>query len=427
MALIMSDSSSVVDRRSVFLIGGYEPKSSDAFFKRTKRELSRFCDTWGVQAEMSEQTLSEDNLVATAGVETAIHGRSVHSQIHFFVWNDIVLSDFARPMVVRVARYLMAFVDYLLTGTFFRMVRSAWRFSLYFLYPVLMLTVFSTLSILMGAFVATIAPVWVATIVAVALLYGLLRWSGRRWFVLHLMDLWSFSREHLRGWRPEAEAHIERFADAVASRARLDLDDEIVLVGHSTGGALALEIAAAALARYPQLGCTGPRFTVLTIGSTALKIGLHPAAKRFRQRVQTLVDAAGVNWIECQAHTDIINFYKTDPVAAMQLPTHRPHDFPQVHLVRVREMLQPETYKRFRYNLFRVHYQFVMANTQQYAYDFFMMCCGDRLFAESLGQSLRFRPDSQSRPAESSGTVQETTDGQVPVRRALRYGSGGTY
>ena len=38
----MDDTSRSVARRSVFLIGGYEPKSSDAFFKRTRRELARF-------------------------------------------------------------------------------------------------------------------------------------------------------------------------------------------------------------------------------------------------------------------------------------------------------------------------------------------------------------------------------------------------
>ena len=52
------------------------------------------------------------------------------------------------------------------------------------------------------------------------------------------MDLWSFSRDHLRGLRPDAEQHIERFARAVVEQARRGEDDEIVLVGHSTGGAL---------------------------------------------------------------------------------------------------------------------------------------------------------------------------------------------
>ena len=258
-----------------------------------------------------------------------------------------------------------------------------------------MFAIFSIFASLLGMFVSRLGFAgagWCGAGVAVAALVGLLRWSGRRWFVMHLMDLWSFSREHLRGMRPDAELHIDRFARAVVEQAQRSEDDEIVLVGHSTGGALILEIAARALALEPRIGQYGPRVTVLTVGSTALKIGLHPAAHTFRQRVQSLVDAPAIQWIECQAHTDVINFYKTDPVAAMDLQSQRSDAFPQVHVVRVRDMLQPEAYKRFKFNLFRVHYQFIMANTRRYAYDFFMMCCGERLFAEMLGDSLRYRP-----------------------------------
>lgn len=384
-----------VVRRSVFLIGGYEPKSSDAFFQRTRRELARFCETWEVSAEMSEQTLSPDGLLATAHVSSNMHGHKVGSDINFFVWNDIVLADFSRPTIVRLARYIITFLDYLLTGTFFRIVGQAWRFSLYFLYPAVMLGLFSVLAGLIGWSISSLSfwgAGWLGLTIGITTLFCLLRWSGRRWFVMHLMDLWSFSREHLRGQRPDAERHLDRFAQAVVAQARRNADDEIVLVGHSTGGALILEIAAKALELEPTLGQHGPRLTVLTVGSTALKIGLHPAAHNFRQRVQTLIDSPAVHWIECQAHTDIVNFYKTDPVAAMHLHSNRVEAIPQVHVVRVRDMLQPEAYKRFKFNLFRVHYQFIMANTKRYAYDFFMMCCGERLFAEMLGDSLRYHP-----------------------------------
>ncbi len=400
----MHESTGRVAQRSVFLIGGYEPKSSDAFFKRTRRELTRFCGTWDVSAHMSQQTLSQDGLVATAHVQSDMRGQAVGTQLNFFVWNDIVLADFARPTVVRLARYAISFADYVFSGTFLRIVTQAWRFSLYFLYPAVMLTAFSLLAGLLAVATAKLAQPWtggpLASIGGLALgcsmLYGLLRWSGRRWFVMHLMDLWSFSREHLRGLRPDAERHIERFAQAVVERSRRGVDDEIVLVGHSTGGALILEIAARAVEMEPTLGQSGPRVTVLTVGSTALKIGLHPAAHTFRKRVQSLVDSPGLQWIECQAHTDVINFYKTDPVAAMHLQSQRAESFPQVHVVRVRDMLQPEAYKRFKFNLFRVHYQFIMANTRRYAYDFFMMCCGERPFAEMLGDSLLYQPTTRA-------------------------------
>ena len=44
--------------------------------------------------------------------------------------------------------------------------------------------------------------------------------------------------------------------------------------------------------------------------------------------------------------------------------------------VRFREIIKPEHYNLFRWQFFRVHFQFVMANERPHAYDFFMIVCG---------------------------------------------------
>ena len=43
--------------------------------------------------------------------------------------------------------------------------------------------------------------------------------------------------------------------------------------------------------------------------------------------------------------------------------------------VRIRDMLQPEIYRRIRRSFFRVHYQYIFGNTKPYWYDFFQICC----------------------------------------------------
>ncbi|QDV22157.1 alpha/beta hydrolase fold domain-containing protein [Aureliella helgolandensis] len=384
-----------IKRRAVFLVGGYEPKSSAAFFARTRRELARFCDTWQVTAEMEQATTSPDGMIASAHIEAEIDEKSVATAIHFLVWNDIVLHDFGRPKLLRVAKYLGTLANYLFTGTFHRIVTSAWRVALFFLYPGIMLAAFCWLAGILGWAVSRLAfpgATACGVLAAVALLWGLLQYSGQRWFVTHLMDLWSFSLQYLRDRRPEVQQHVDRFAEAIVDQARTGDEDEIVLVGHSAGGTLILDIAARALELFPELGQSGPRVIILTLGSIALNVGLHPAAKTFRRKVQSLVDAPSLEWIECQAHVDIVNFYRTDPVAAMKLHSTRPGQFPEVHIVRIRKTVSPEFYKRYRYSLFRFHYQFIMANTTRYPYDFFMMCCGPEPFRESLGQELRYNP-----------------------------------
>lgn len=374
------------------MIGGYEPKSADAFYQRTAREFARFGDTWQLQTETGPLLHSDDKLVATVLMKTTAENWAVKTTFNFFVWNTLVLGDFSRPLPVRLWRYLVTFFDYFFTGTAFSFVRTNWRFALYFLYPAIMLTIFGAFSIFIANQTQLINDPYnlIATLLfALVMFWLLIKTIGQRWFVLHLMDLWSFSRYYLRGKRPDSEALIARYSRAVVDCAAGGEFDEILLVGHSTGGALILDIAATALSKNPQLAAGKTKITILTVGSTALKIGLHPAAQDFRSKVQTLVDCQKINWVEYQSHTDIINFYKTNPVKEMRLASNRSGEFPLIRRVRIRDMLKKDIYARIKRNFFRVHYQFIMANTKPYHYDFFMICCGPLfLVARVLDQTV---------------------------------------
>jgi hypothetical protein len=44
--------------------------------------------------------------------------------------------------------------------------------------------------------------------------------------------------------------------------------------------------------------------------------------------------------------------------------------------VRFRDMLSEQLYRRIRWNFFRLHYQFIMANDQRAPYDYFMLVGG---------------------------------------------------
>ena len=46
--------------------------------------------------------------------------------------------------------------------------------------------------------------------------------------------------------------------------------------------------------------------------------------------------------------------------------------------VRFRDMLSPDFYRRIRFNFFRLHYQFIMANDQRAPYDYFMLAAVPR-------------------------------------------------
>lgn len=378
-----------VRQRAVFFIGGYDPKTPEAFFERLNRENKRFQSLWNVSSDVSDASISPDREFGSVSIKTgsALEGWTTETDFHFLVLDKIVLADFQRALPVRLAKYLVTFGDFVITGTAFRFFARAWRFALYFLYPFLALALFAAA----GYVAARWTVQWFGALgwlVGLAVFSVALAVLGKRWSTNHLMDLWSFSLNFIRGRRPDAESLMQRFAAGIVERTAAKHYDEVILIGHSTGGMLMLDVAARCLAIDPQFSSRAPKVSVLTLGSTALKAGYHPAGTRFRDGVQRLIDDGKIGWVEIQCLTDAINFYKTDPVAEMALKREPHRSFPVTRTVRMKDMLQPEIYRRVKRNLFRVHYQYVFGNTKPYWYDFFQICCGPITLADRTENSI---------------------------------------
>ena len=45
-------------------------------------------------------------------------------------------------------------------------------------------------------------------------------------------------------------------------------------------------------------------------------------------------------------------------------------------MLRFRDMLSPQFFRRLRFHFFRLHYQFIMANDRRARYDYFMLLTG---------------------------------------------------
>jgi len=367
----------VVSRRAVFFVGGYDPKSANSFFDRLDRETERFEDLWDVETRIDDRVRVSANITRQTRRLTDPENRwDVETDFNFVCLDSIVQKDFNRPFQERVWRYLKTFGDYNLSGTGFAFMRHAWRFWFYFMYPFTMLALGFVVSLVLGLLIATSGVVlaWLTAPIFFGIaMASFIKLVAKPYFVLHLMDLWSFSADVIHRRRPDMDEIFEELADAVAATPAHY--DEIILVGHSTGGALILEAAARALERNPDLTAKENRFWIMTVGSTSLKVGMHPDAQWYRDHVNSALSRSNARWVEYQCQSDIINFSRTNPARLMGFDeTEEPH-FKRFGL-RVKRMVSSQTYQRIKRNFFRVHYQFVFGNTRRYFYDFPAICFG---------------------------------------------------
>ncbi len=378
----MNDETSV-KRRAVFFIGGYDPKSPDAFYERLDKEAGRYEVLR--DAEVDGGITKTRNAVTKRPYKTLHGASSVETDFHFVSLDDIVLKDFDQTFLKRLWRYLVTFSDYTVNGTAFAFIKHAWRFSLYFFYPFLMLLIGTlvSLSLAIMIFNSGVSLSWLtAPVIFLAAFSAFIQMVAKKYFVLHLMDLWSFSRDFIYRSRSDIDDKLQSVSATIAHAANSNEYDEIVLVGHSTGGALILD---AAFRATHSIKLDATPVTTLTVGSTALKIGLHPKAGWFRQQIEILNEDSRVQWFEYQCRTDLINFFNTQPSRLMGVA--KPQK-PDVYAIRIKNMIDDKTYKRIKRNFFRVHYQFVFGNTKPYHYDFPDICFG------SIALTHREKPNS---------------------------------
>ena len=140
-------------------------------------------------------------------------------------------------------------------------------------------------------------------------------------------------------------ARIDRFAQYLVDVARQSDAEEIVIVGHSSGSFLAIEILARARKLDPALGRHGPRLVLLTIGGNFPIVGfLMRRRQDFRDHLRQLAVEPSIDWIDCQSRKDVMNFFPFDPIAGHGIDVGAARRNPTIVPVRFREIIRPEHY-----------------------------------------------------------------------------------
>lgn len=380
----MTQAPDIVTRRCVFFFGGYEHVPAAIQYRRLARELGRFATTWSLAAEAGTPTGNAEGGILRWTIDARGPNWRVATDFVYCAWDDLIAADFARPDPMAVPLGIAALLDAILTGTAFRYFRNNWRYGLFFAYPVVLVAVAAVLAwaaASMPAWFGLPVPWYVQAPLAVLAFWGLVRWPGDRLHLRYMLNDWTFAAGVARDLRPDYRRRIETFVRAIEVAAAGREADEILVVGHSLGAVLAIESLAGALRHRPDLIDVAPPVTLMTVGSSLLKVGLHPRAGRLREHTRALLATPGIAWLDCTALVDVLNFYRADPDRALRLGTGRS---PVMRTVKLRAMLSAASHARFKRNFLRMHRQFVMGNEQRYHYDFFMSCCGPMPTAERV-------------------------------------------
>lgn len=403
-----------IRRRHVLFLAGFDPIDVPAQHRRMQREMAKFATTWSLSAQVGDVEAAAGGMGECWRLSTQGPEWSTETTYEPLDWHHIVLAEMARSRIARPFEGLVAFFDFVISGTAWRYFAATWPYALFFLAPFFNLLLFTVVAVGGGGIAAWalgmtgMVAAGIVVVGAVCLFVGLMRWPGRRWRVEQAVADWVFARDYMYGRNKDFDALLHRFADRLLACAQRADCDEVIVVGHSLGATVAVDVIARAIERDPNLGRSGPKVCLLTIGATIPKLALHPAAAWLRSGIQRIAEHPGIAWTEYQARRDPISFYNFSPVTLKRFdPTMRGKK-PRIVLVGLKDFLSPETYRRHKMNHMRLHYQFVMANERRAIYDYYMLICGPApfVFLSDIPRGALdvFGPDGSYRVQPAHGT-----------------------
>jgi pimeloyl-ACP methyl ester carboxylesterase len=375
----------LVRRRHVIYVQGYDPRGLPEYHRMFRAEYQKFCKLYGLDGTIGKRSEAVDRFSTTWPVTTAGDGWRVETAYEFLRWEDIIREDFERPAWWAIAVGLRDLLVSIVDGTFPRIMHAHWRFGLFVAYPIVVVLGFALLAALVGMFATALAgkiipPGLLPEIIGLAAgcigFAALLKLTEPQTYVVYIFQDAISTVQYAKRRRPDWEERLELFATAVVEAARAATADEILVVGHSSGSFLAVDVLTRALKRDPKLGSYGPRVTLLTMGGNLPIVGFQPVAGWFRDRLTQLAADPTLDWVDYQSRRDIMNFFRLDPLAVHGIDPAKAKINLRVVPVQFREIVSPQTFSRLVWHFFDLHFQFLRANEYPHAFDYFMIVAG---------------------------------------------------
>ena len=378
----VGDKEARVFRRQVFYIPGYDP-----FHPRRYRELYR--TEGAAQAKISGYDLTQrpDAAKGPFGwqVTGRIGGTETLANVEVLMWADLVKTSMKRGIFETYLLMLRTAWAYIGSGALFGLMRLRKGPMIAALYPILFLVLQLGFALLAGwGWGLVVAQIhWVPGVLAGAAMIWALLVAFRRWdnkvFAYYLMYDYAYSAQADGANPPELEARMAVFRARIG-QAMVEDNDEVLVIGHSSGAHLAVSILSDLIRE--QIAPGGPALGFLTLGQVVPMVSFLPMATRLRADLAYLCTRTELTWVDVTAPGDGCAFALCDPVSVSGMAPKSGKRWPLVLSAAFTQSLSPERWRTLRWKFFRLHFQYICAFDRPKDYDYFQITAGPLTLAE---------------------------------------------
>ncbi len=368
----------MIKRRKVFYVMGFDPRGTSFYHALLRRE-SRLSKRRGFShwqaGTMQPAWLYGETCHAAPEGDTTIE----HIDYEFMSITDLVTDYFRLPLLTRIIQFLRLAVYAFACGFMRNSYGRARYFTLFMFYPAGVLALVMLLSLLAGAglgwWVGGLAG-WLAfaltTPLVATLLIALIKRFEARFYIFYLIGDFLFSVRALMEPFEAFDSRLDQFADRVLEALRETGDeaaDEVVMVGHSSGGLLAILLAERLVER-----CTPAerqRLALVTLGNQA-SLALFPKAAAFRCGIAKLINSPGLTWLDIFAPQDVISSGRFELPRELEIE-QQPGSGYRFVSARLKEQVTEARYQRIRHAFLTLHMQYLRASETGQGFNYFSM------------------------------------------------------
>ena len=363
-----------VKKRLVFYFSGFDPRdASEAALQAAvngldlkvgkRRKLNSLAHGWSVELEKT----------------------ATQTEYQFLRWDDIIRENWPKNELELIKAAGPVYWIFIKENLIPRLLRVAWPAALTVSYPLIaffglfIVGFLVALGVLLLPLMSTI-PWWGSIIGSAVVLAGTLylsRFLDVKFRSHWLLRIYAMMQPWASGKRPEMDERLKEFAKHLIAEIEKSDADEVLLVGHSVGTILTVSLVTELLKLDENLGKKGQDFCLVSLGNCIPLVSLLSGSGRLRDDLKTVATAPGVLWYDFSARRDGASVTQIDPlqVSGISRPQGIPKR-PQQYPVRIHKMFPPERYDVIKKDIFRIHFQYVMAGELQTDYDFFAITGG---------------------------------------------------
>lgn len=361
-----------VRQRTVFYVMGFDPRGTAFYYGQLKRE-ARISKRRGFSSMEVGPLLSEWEHGQVCQCKGGDPSQEVEIRYRLLSISDFVADYFRQPRAKTLVQALRLFAHIWLSGFVPKLAANTPKFALFTQYPYAVLLVAPLGGMLAGLLTTCAAPPWagvIAGVIAATALLALILKQEHRLYVMYLLGDFLFSSRALTNPSPALQQRRTDFSNQILQALQQNkADEEILIVGHSSGALLAIQLAASVLRRLP--GQYQHRLSLLTLGNQASLAYLRDADS-FRQDVATLLRSETVYWRDIFAPQDVISSGRFDYAEKLSINSIKSNTY-VLSSARLKEAVAPRTYDRLKYAFLKLHMQYLRASETGNGFNYFKL------------------------------------------------------